>query len=415
MDVNKQILLVGTEPGLAPGSPTLSSPLKDQWTFSCVGNGTQAVELLEKTRFQAVVSELRLPDMSGIQLLDQVIQRTPSAHRFILADLTDRQTMLKCVGTAHQFLSKPCDSTKLEAALDRAFRMEVLFGNEVVKQMVTQMRKVPSPPAIYFQIVKELQSPAASMENIGAIISQDMAVTGKLLQMVNSAAFGLQRPVSSPAEAVMYLGIETTKSLVLLAHTYSHFDRIPPSIFSVDGLWRHSLAAGRLARAIARAERSGEEVVDQSFTAGLLHDMGKLVLAANQPEAYGRVNTEARRSQVALWEAEFKAFGATHAEVGAWLAAVWGLPIQIIEALALHHHPSRFLSEGFSPLSAVHAGNALEHEVQADGTEPGVARLDLEYLGNQGWTERIEAWRELGRNFAPRSNSGTDTERRMAA
>jgi HD-like signal output (HDOD) protein len=122
--------------------------------------------------------------------------------------------------------------------------------------------------------------------------------------MVNSAAFGLQRPVSSPAEAVMYLGIETTKSLVLLAHTYSHFERIPPAVFSVDQLWRHSLAVGRLARAIARAERVGEDVSDQSFTAGLLHDMGKLVLAANHPDLYAQVSASLKESPRQVWEAE---------------------------------------------------------------------------------------------------------------
>jgi putative nucleotidyltransferase with HDIG domain len=201
------------------------------------------------------------------------------------------------------------------------------------------MRKVPSPPTIYFQIVKELQSPAASMENIGAIISQDMAVTAKLLQMVNSAAFGLHRPVSSPAEAVMYLGIETTKSLVLLAHTYSHFDRIPPSIFSVDALWRHSLSTGRLARAIARSERVGEDLADQSFTAGLLHDMGKLVLAANQPDRYALVPAQVQKAGSLIWRVEQDIFGTTHAEVGAWLAERWNLPVILVEAIRHHQHP----------------------------------------------------------------------------
>jgi putative nucleotidyltransferase with HDIG domain len=277
------------------------------------------------------------------------------------------------------------------------------------------MRKVPSPPTIYFQIVKELQSAAASMENIGAIISQDMAVTAKLLQMVNSAAFGLHRPVSSPAEAVMYLGIETTKSLVLLAHTYSHFDRIPPSIFSVDGLWRHSLSTGRLSRAIARGERVGEDVADQSFTAGLLHDMGKLVLAANQPDRYALVAAQVNKSGEPSWRAESDVFGATHAEVGAWLAAIWSLPLKIIEALALHHHPSKFLSEGFCPLTAVHAANAIEHEVQGDHGRDAGSMLDMDYLSDKGLAGRLEDWRETGQNLAPRPGNGEDTETRLAA
>lgn len=413
--MSKQILLVSTDPFLAPGALQLTPTFKAQWTFHHVGNKAQALELLGRNTFDAVICELRLPDGSGPQLLDGVMSNQPGAQRFILADLTDRQTMLKCVGTAHQFLSKPCDGAKLEAALERAFQLEVWFGNDNVKKLVTQMRKVPSPPTIYFQIIRELQSPAASMENIGAIISQDLAVTAKLLQMVNSAAFGLQRPVSSPPEAVMYLGIETTKSLVLLAHTYSHFDRIPPSIFSVDGLWRHSLATGRMARAIARGERVGEDVSDLSFTAGLLHDMGKLVLAANHPEQYAQVPVVVKSKPCAVWEAEQTVFGTTHAEVGAWLAAIWSLPLKIIEALALHHHPATFLSEEFCPLTAVHVANVLEHEFQPESCAAGGGVLDMAYLAGKGWQDRLQAWRELAQSLTSRSNPLEERQTPLAA
>lgn len=405
--MNRQLLLISEGRSLNPQAMDLSEGFKKRWSITHATSGANAKDLSQEHTFDAIVSELRLPDMTGNELLDALTESQSQAQRFILADLTDRQTMLKCVGTAHQFISKPCDGPKLESSLERAFQLDIWFGNDKVKNLVTHMRKVPSPPTIYFQIVKELQSPAASMENIGALISQDMAVTAKLLQMVNSAAFGLQRPVSSPAEAVMYLGIETTKSLVLLAHTYSHFDKIPSSVFTVDSLWRHSLATGRLARALARAEKVSEEICDQSFTAGLLHDMGKLVLAANHPDRYENVAQEIQKTGCPVWEAEQQVFETSHAEVGAWLTAIWSLPLNIIEALALHHHPSRFLSEGFCPMTAVHVANVLEHEVQPDANAAAVSQVDLEYLKEKDFDDRLDTWREIAENLAPR-NTGED-------
>ena len=367
--------------------------LGEAWEAVTAQTAAQALELMALGPFAAVVSDLRLPDRSGPQFLDDVMNAHPGAQRFLLVDLADRQTILKCVGTSHHFLSKPCDAPKLLASLDRAAKLDTWFANDAIKKLMTQMHKLPSPPAVYFQIVRELQSPKASLDHVGALIAQDLAVTAKLLQLTNSASFGLQRKVANPSEAVLFLGLETTKSLILLAHTYSHFDRISAAGFSVEALWRHSLNTAQTARTLARAECASEDVEEETFTAGLLHDIGKLLLAANVPEKYGQVNALARTRPMTVWEAEQEVFGATHAELGAWLAALWGLPLTIVEALALHHHPSRFLSKQFCPLAAVHVANVLEHERRAETDGPALPQVDLGYLAELGLQERVEGWR----------------------
>jgi putative nucleotidyltransferase with HDIG domain len=396
--MKKQILLVGNEPLLLRESPGFLPALNQEWDAVFVTGSAPAFELLEQAPFAAVVSDVRLPVGNGLQFLDEVTQRRPEVHRFILADLADKQTLLRCIGAAHQFLAKPCDARKLLAALDRAFRLEVWFANDNVKRLLAQMKKLPSPPTSYFQIIKELQSPDASLENVGAIIAQDPALTAKLLQLVNSAALGLQRQVASPAEAVMFLGVETTKSLVLLAHTFSHFDRISAAGFSIEALWRHSLATGRLARKIAQSENAPNVVLEEAFTAGLLHDLGKLLLAANLPDPFGQACLLARKQYIPICEAEQLLFGTTHAELGAWLAATWGLPLGVIEALALHHHPARFLSKGFCPLTAVHVANVFDHEQEPNPDGLARAPLDARYLHEVGLDSRLPVWRDLALN-----------------
>ncbi len=380
-------------------APSFLEELGPDWTVQTATNGQDALTLLASGTIVAVLANLRLPGQSGTQFLDTVMQQFPAVHRFILADLADKETMLKCVATAHQFISTPCGGRVLLAALERSFKMELLFGSDAVKQVVSRVHKMPSPPTSYFQIVRELQSPASSMDSIGAIISQDLAITAKMLQMVNSAAFGLQRQVSDSAEAVLFLGIETTKSLVLLAHTFSYFDNLSVSGFSIENLWNHSLSVGRLARAVARAENARESVREKCFTAGLLHDLGKLLIAANQPAELQCIAQRQREGCLSGWQAEQAILGTTHAELGAWLAAIWGLPLSIVEGIALHHHPSRFLTSDFCPLTAVHIANSLCREFDADGDTPVVDAIDEAYLSELKLLERLEVWRQLGHSL----------------
>jgi HD-like signal output (HDOD) protein len=163
----------------------------------------------------------------------------------------------------------------------------------------------------------------------------------------------------------------------------------------MEELWRHSLATGRNAQCIVRAEAADTETAAQAFTAGMLHDIGKLMLAANLPEPFRQALEQARERQVPLWEAERDILGATHADIGASLLSIWGLPVPIVEAVALHHYPARLFSKSFCPLVAVHAANIFEHQTHPNAQEPGAQAVDLEYLKDLGCGERAEGWRKL--------------------
>ena len=194
-----------------------------------------------------------------------------------------------------------------------------------------------------------MRSPNASVERIGEMISEDPAITAKVLQLANSAIFGLQLQVVQPIEAVAYIGLETTTALLLLAHTFSSFKPLQACGFSVESLWGHSLATGQFARAIALTKCRGGETSAQSFTAGLLHDIGKLLFAANLPAEFAEAIAIARERHCPLWEAENQVLGANHAEVGAGLLGIWGLPARVVEAVALHHNPAAARKKDFAP------------------------------------------------------------------
>jgi HD-like signal output (HDOD) protein len=220
-----------------------------------------------------------------------------------------------------------------------------------------------------------------------------MSMTAQVLKLANSAFFGLQQQLSSPEEAVAYLGLDTIKSLVLSIHAFSQFEKAETGALKIESLWSHSLQVASTAKRISKLEGQDAKTAEEAFTAGLLHDIGKLVLAVNLPNEYAEA-VRLAHTGLELPLAEHQVFGFNHADVGGYLIGLWGLPVPVVEAVALHHCPSRATQPAFSPLTSVHAANVLEWERSnsANGT-PG-PQLDDNYLGLVGVSCRLLAWRE---------------------
>ena len=401
-----RILLAGTtwpaetvaaESEQLPGGP---------WSVISVADAAAAQAAMQQAgeAFDAVITEMALAGGDGLQLLEAVQQQHPRTLRFLSADLAQRRTLAKSVTAMHQLLPFPCPADVLKTALVRALTLRQWMPSERLPEILARLHKLPSPPEIYFRVVRELQSPDSTLDAVGELIAKDPSMSAKLLRVANSAAFGLQYQVTTPLEALQVLGTETTKSLLLLAHSFSYFENLNSRDFSVERLWRHSLSVGRLAEALARAEQAEAKVVSESFTAGLLHDLGKLVLAANLPEDYSRAVRLARTESLSGCAAEEQVIGASHAEVGAALLGVWGLPLDIVEAVILHHAPGWLLDRAFCPLSAVAAANWLCHEREAAGDQAATAAETTQRsLEAAGWKERLPGWRQLAKEVLPQA------------
>jgi putative nucleotidyltransferase with HDIG domain len=391
--MKQRILFVDDEPMILDGLKRMLRPMREEWEMVFAGSGIEALELMSQTPFDVVVSDMRMPQMNGAELLAEVLKRHPQTVRLILSGHADKDLILSCVGSTHQYLAKPCRPDDLKAAIRRASDLHQSLKDKGLRQLISCMERVPSMPLLYVQIVEKLEDPEVGLDVIGDIIGKDLGMTAKILKLVNSSFFGLAREISSPAEAVSQVGAEMIKSLVLSLHAFSQFEATATGGFSIDALWQHSQNTARLAQAIARMEDSEQKLVDEAFVAGLLHDIGKLVLAANFPREYGRIGKIGREGSVPLVTAEENTFGANHAEVGGYLLGLWGLPVPVVEAIALHHNPAECTHIGFSPLTAVHAANAL---VNFEGPREDVfvsEKLDSSYLKLLGLDDRLEAWR----------------------
>jgi putative nucleotidyltransferase with HDIG domain len=395
---SKQILYVGESVASHSRLRTELTQLKPEWTAAFSADAKDALGLLAHSRFDAVVSDDHLPDMDGVRFLSTVQEKHPDSHRLIVCEL-DSIRGLKSTRLTHQCVPKPWDKQTIQTVLERAFARSVWLSNPTVRNLVHRMPVVPSPPTFYFELVRALRSKEVNLDHLAERASRDPALTAKLLQVSNSANLGLPHPVTRVQDAISYLGLETTRSLVLIAHTFSYCDKIRAVGFSIERLWEHSVTVGTLARRIAREELASAEMDDECFLAGLLHDIGKLLLAVNMPDEYSKVITRVQQSdgKLSLWQGELEQFGATHAEIGAELMAIWNLPLSVVEALALHHKPAQLLSVGFSPLTAVHVADSFAATFADPIQTLSHAEIDLTYLWEARVAERLETWREACR------------------
>jgi HD-like signal output (HDOD) protein len=190
------------------------------------------------------------------------------------------------------------------------------------------------------------------------------------------------------------------RSLVFALQVFSQFEDQKIPGFSIEQLAAHCRMTGLLARKIAEAERCDIHLRDQCFLAGLLHDVGRLVLAKGVPDEYGQVLKAAQAAGEPVWQAELSAFGATHAEVGGYLLGLWGLPDLVVEAVTFHHRPDQNPQPGFSPAVAVHVANAFAHgQTAAPGRSDTLINLD--HLARLGLAGRLEIWRSRCLDDAP--------------
>lgn len=389
-----RILFVDDEPKVLDGLRRMLRALRREWTMEFCEGPEQALAAMAEAPFDVVVSDMRMPGMDGAELLTRVRDLYPDTVRIVLSGQSEQERILRAVGPAHQYLSKPCDPESLRQTISRASLLGKRMNNPQLKTLVSQMDSLPSLPDIYFDLVEELRSEEASVERVGALISRDISMTAKVLQLVNSSFFGLPVHVNDASHAAALLGLNTLKPLVLTASIFRQLEesRVSPSF--LEKVLSHSLAVAGISKQLAKTEGLDRDTVDNTFIAGALHDVGKIVLADNFGRDYTVLGHKAAAQQSSIVELEAEQFGASHADVGGFLLGLWGLPQEIIEAVAFHHDPATSVDESFSPLTAVHVADVLSKSSNDPALDfTASCEVKQAYLARLGLDHRLEEWR----------------------
>src|SRR5208283_4806058 len=287
----RRVLFVDDEPRFYEALQRLLRPQRHQWEMAFAPSGHAALALLEASPFDVIVSDMRMPGMDGATLLAHVREKYPQVVRIILSSHTELSTALRVVPVAHQFLAKPCDAEMLRVAIERACHLKALLSDESIRRTVTALGDLPSLPRTYEALTQALADPDTSLQKVARIIEQDVGISAKVLQLVNSAFFGISHSMTNIQGAVSYLGINTLKNLVLSVEIFRAFKpQRELQGFCLEKLQHHAQLAAHIAARLPMPKH----LADIAVVAGMLHDVGKLILAWKISEHFEKVLGEAQ-------------------------------------------------------------------------------------------------------------------------
>ncbi|MEM9399580.1 MAG: response regulator [Verrucomicrobiota bacterium] len=393
----KRVLLVDHSTQVLETFAKCIKKLEPEWIVDIAQSGKEALNQLRTNPYNIILSDMNIQDMDGPTLLKKVRTEFPYTARFIHAGPAELNDALKSVNVAHQYLLKPYPPKELVKCIHLAITEENLQQLDRLRDAIMGLDNIPSIPKLYIEIKDTFDDPHSNIQDIGTLIGKDPGMTAKILKLVNSAFFGHSQRITNPAEAAAYLGIELIKTLVLSLHIFDQYEEEKLKDFNLPGLWEYSMRVAQTARMIAQMEKTNRSMQDEAFTAGLLHDMGQLVLITNFTSDYRSLCNESQMNPVNLIKAEKERFGIDHAEVGAFLMQLWGIPSEIVQAIRYHHNPSDAQETKFSALTAIHSASMLlgsNHPITTANAS-GLQTIDMDYLEKLNLENRLPEWAEI--------------------
>jgi len=322
-----RVLFVDDEPRVLEALQRMLFDAAGAWQVETATSGVQALSILESKRFDVIVTDMRMPGMDGAQLLAQVHERWPSMTRIVLSGQTEQQAAMRALGSAHQFLSKPCKPRELTEVVEKAFYLQALTPNMKIKSLASAVHRLPSMPKVHERILKVMDSESGSIRDAADLVAQDPGLCAKILRIVNSAFFARGSIVRDVRTATARVGMDLLRALLLTERAASGM-----SVKRLEKLQAASLdIAGVACQIVPTADQR------TAFTAALLCDVGTLVLEHGAPDEINAVYDHAAENKMQVHIAEKELLGSSHADVGGYVLGLWGVPPVIVDAVLNHH------------------------------------------------------------------------------
>ncbi len=391
-----KILFVDDEKDVLDGYMRMLFSMRKEWDMEFVLSGKEALEYLAKQETDVVVSDMKMPEMDGTELLSKIKEHYPNIIRLILSGHQDLIRIVSSTNLAHRFLSKPCSTEVLKQNISNSFRVRELINNPRLVRLINGIGELPVIPENYLKLDELLNSEDISIAVIADFISGDPALTAKILQTVNSGFFGLPRRITELQEAIGFLGTHIIKSLVLYLQAFAVKDLDYEQRKFLLKIGMHSLRVAQIARSISQSQKLNKQDCNDAFTAGILHDIGNLILL--RVSGYLDKRDKMLSEGIHILDIEERIIGVTHESAGAYLLGIWGIPQTIVEAVAFHHKPEKIEAKGFNILTALHIANALANYTDE---EYDIEKLNVNwaFLRRQDLEKNLQVWFEKSRKY----------------
>ncbi|KJE34643.1 response regulator [Thalassospira sp. HJ] len=393
------ILFVDDDKNILDGLRRRFRSVRAGWELLFAHDAESALAKADEIEPDVVVSDMRMPGTDGAALLTIMQERHPHTARIILSGFAEEEAILRTVGPAHQYLAKPCDDQMLIETIENALDLRNLLTNPELRALVGGIDALASPPTTYTNLVKALENPLVSNDQLTAIVASDIALTAEILKLTNSAYFAVSMKITSISQAIRMIGIDTLKALALFIGLFRSFDGPKPAVARMMQLCQRSQQLGVVATLIAEQEKLPKEVINVMAAVGMLSHTGSLILYAYRANEMAEVVKRVETEDIPIYVAERDQFGAAHPEIGAYLLGLWGFPSAMVQTVAYHHRPQDAPHSEMNALSAIYVAQHLAREVAIEertGTTPE-SRIDLKYLDRLGKRDRLPVWRETAR------------------
>ena len=346
------IVFVDDDPQILRGMRRSLRTQANKWDMHFFESGAEALAFLASQEVDVLISDMRMPSMSGSELLNRVKNEYPEVIRIALSGYSDAQMTLESVGAIHQYISKPTDPDQINSVVTRTLNLHETLSDKSVRDEIASMSGIPALPASYHQLMALIAHEDFAIDEVGEIVEQDMALSASILKVVNSAFFSSFGHVESVRQAVSILGIQTIKNLAVSEQVFSCCRNADIDLQQISRLNEETRKIAGLTSKFAKAAGMTKASADHSQIAGFLCYLGDLVC------------------QSVLRDHEIVRSGNLSPQiVSGHILTLWGLPDAIVEAVVYYQNPAVPADGVILPVHAVHAAWTMLAEGTSDPHE----------------------------------------------
>ncbi len=311
-----------------------------EWKMYFFTNPLEAFESLKENNVDVIITDMKMPEETGFELLSKVKKKYPGIIRIILTGYANKELIYSSFEVAHQLLIKPISAESIIAVVTQINIINTYIKNKELQNVINNLSYLPPLPEIYLELSKKIKDPESSLNDLAKIISRDPSLIADILKMVNSAYFGLSNKVFKISQAISFMGIDLIKDIILTSSIFKNLKGTETQIAAIKKVYQHS--SNVLKYSIAISENLEMEDIDKNyiFITSMFHDLGKIVLIMNLGKKYEvLLNSAEKDKNLNLEELEIKYLSFTHSQVGAYILGLWGFSTKVIQSILFHHHP----------------------------------------------------------------------------
>ncbi|MDF7798731.1 response regulator [Pontiellaceae bacterium B1224] len=324
-----------------------------EWKLTIAESSFEALSMVEN-QFDFMMTVNKLPDGNGQDLCDRFKAVAPETVRYLLIDPEERKLFRSLISSAQQIITKPLDLETFKIQLMRSTALRDIIENKAIRKLLGHADSFPPLPRVFAELSQKLNNLDTPLLEISDLISKDITISTKVLQLANSALFNQHIPANTLSHATSLLGSKIISSLVFSQSISDMFKSALISEQFLETLNQHSLEVAGLAADILQTWHAGPSVIEKVLLCGIAHDLGQLILAKYAPEKWLCAQNELRKNERSIVETEREIIGVAHPELAAYLLAIWGFPSDQVMAIAHHHEPSKTKDVSLGLLCALH-------------------------------------------------------------